>query len=144
MKWCYNWIHWKPQSVWVDSMVRSFHLIVNIPSVMLRIVLNHSCEDELVSVQYLCIPHSWGWNSVEFKIFQIIFRSYSLIWLWSLLLFLAEIWKYSKLAFGRYEVQALSDFEIYWFWVSSRLTLSTALQSLVWVLYFFSSFIHIA
>ena len=35
-------------------MVRSFHLIVNIPSVMLRIVLNHSCEDELVSVQYLC------------------------------------------------------------------------------------------
>ena len=34
-------------------MVRSFHLIVNVPSIMLRIVINHSCEDELVSLQYL-------------------------------------------------------------------------------------------
>ena len=92
----------------------------------------------------ISIPHSWGGKNGEFKIFQIILHSYSLIWLWSLLLFLAEIWEYSKLAFGRYEVQALSNFEIYWFWVISRLTLSTALQSLVWVLYFLSSFIHIA
>ena len=35
-------------------MVRSFHFIVNIPSIILRIALNHSCEDELMSVHHLC------------------------------------------------------------------------------------------